>query len=131
MFYQVEITTPANTLQANAQITRLRIHPGMTRRVWIMFPDGPYGLAHMQIWHHGWQVWPWSPGESYHWNDYVYTFEDRYPFTSEPYELVMHTWNLDDSYEHDVTFAMTLDPAPPPTELAELSELLEELGIME
>lgn len=129
MLYQVEIGTPAQTLAAAPRETRIRITSGIAREEWFMFPDGCYGLMHVQVWHHGWQVWPWSPGASFHWNNYVYHIADRYPFSAEPYELVVKTWNDDDSYLHHVTFAMVLDPLPPPTELADLTALLEELGL--
>lgn len=129
MFYYLEVTTPANTPASTPQRTVLKVTSGMAREEWFMFPDGPYGLAHIQVWHHGWQVWPWDPLQSLHWNNYVFHIQDRYPFTAEPYELVLKTWNLDDSYAHNVTFALTVDPLPPPTELADLTGLLTELGL--
>ena len=129
MYFYREITVPPNTLAASPLVTRIGVTAGIAREQWFMFPDGPYGLTHLQVWHHGWQVWPWTPGESFHWNNYVYHLQDRYPFEAEPYELVVKTWNLDDFFEHHVTFALVVDPLPPPTELADLSALLAELGL--
>lgn len=129
MYYYIEVPIPANTPAATPKIDVVRVTSGVSREVWVMFPDGPYGLAHMQIWHHNMQVWPWDPHTSFHWNYQVFHIEDRFPFSAEPYELVIKTWNLDDSYLHHVTFAMTLDPLPPPTEMADLTGLLQELGL--
>ena len=129
MLFQAEILTPANTLASAPVITRVRVYPGIVTRVWAGFPQGCFGLAHMQVWHWGWQVWPWTPQTSFHWNDYMFSFEDRYPITVEPLEFVVKTWNLDDFYPHTLTFMVTVEPAPPLEELEALYRTLEELGI--
>jgi len=130
MLFQAEILTPANTLASAPIVTNLAIYPGVTKRVWAGFPRGCFGLAHMQIWHWGWQVWPWTPQTSFHWEDYMFTFEDRYPITEEPLYFVIKTWNLDDSYPHTLTFAVTVEAAPPEEELRELHEALVQLGLL-
>lgn len=129
MYYSKEILVPALTLESDPQITRIHVTKGIAREEWIMFPDGPYGLVHLQVWHHGWQVWPWSPGESFHWNNYVFHAQDRYPFSTPPYEVVIRTWNNDDFYPHHVTFAMTVDPMPVELELQDLTQLLIDLEL--
>ena len=130
MFFQAEILTPANTPQTSPIVTRLSVYPGITDRIWVGFPRGCYGLAHMQVWHWGWQVWPWTPQTSFHWNDLLFTFEDRYPIYEEPLELVIKTWNLDDFYPHTLPFGVTVEPAPPEEELKRLYRALEALGIL-
>ncbi len=129
MYYYREVTVPANTTEKNPQVTVLKVTMGIAREQWVMFPDGCYGLTHLQVWHHGWQVWPWDPQQSFHWNDYVYHIQDRYPFTAEPLELKLVTWNVDDFYAHTITFATVVDAMPPPDELQSLSDLLVELGM--
>ena len=129
MFFQCEVLTPANTPASSPIVTRLAVYPGVTRQVWVGFPRGCFALAHLQVWRWGWQLWPWTPQQSFHWDNYVYTFEDRYPILNEPLELVVKTWNLDDSYDHTLTFACTVEPAPSEAELRELREVLEGLGL--
>ena len=129
MYYLKEILVPSLQPALTPQRTVIKVTAGIAREQWFMFPDGPYGLVHMQVWHHGWQVWPWLPRESFHWNNYVFHIQDRYPFTAEPFEVVVKTWSFDDFYDQPVTFAMTVDPMPPPTELADLTALLEDLGL--
>jgi len=130
VLFQAEILTPANTPASRPIKTRLAVYPGITGRTWVGFPPGPKGLAHMQIWHSGWQVWPWTPGTSFHWDNHIFTFQDRYPITVEPLEFVVKTWNLDDSYPHALTFMVTVEPAPPPEEVRELHRTLEALGLL-
>lgn len=130
MFFQAEILTPANTPASAPIIHRLAIYPGVTTQQWVGFPRGCYGLAHMQIWYWEWQVWPWTPQTSFHWNDYMFTFYDRYPITEEPLEFVIKTWNLDDTYPHTLTFAVTVEAAPPEEELRALRRALEMLGLL-
>ena len=130
MFFQAEILTPRNTLATAPLITRLTVYPGITTQEWVGFPRGCDGLAHMQIWHWGWQLWPWTPQTSFHWNDYMFTFFDRYPITEEPLELVIKTWNLDDTFPHALTFACTIEAAPPEEEIRELRRRLEMIGLL-
>lgn len=130
MLFQAEVLVPANTLPDVLPPTRLAVYPGVTRRLWVGFPPGCAGLAHMTIWHWGWQVWPWTPQTSFHWDDYMFSFEDRYIIKEEPLELVIKTWNLDDTHPHTLTFMVTVDPAPPEEELERLHRALEMIGLL-
>jgi len=130
MFYKIDLTVPPLTSRYSPVEVRVRVFPGVTRRVWVMFPPGPKGLTHVVIYHWGWQVWPWAPGTDFAWDNYVYTFEDRYPITAEPLEFVMKGWSDDDFYEHKVSFAVTIDAAPPEEEIRELRETLLALGLV-
>lgn len=130
MFFQAEILTPKNTLPTAPLITRLVIYPGMATEEWVGFPRGCAGLAHMQIWYWGTQIWPYTPQTSFHWDEYVFNFHDRYPFLEEPLELVIKTWNLDDSFPHELLFALTIEPAPPEEEIRDLRRSLQMLGLL-
>ena len=130
MFFQAEILTPKNTLATAPLITRLVIYPGMATEEWVGFPRGCAGLAHVQIWYWGTQIWPYTPQTSFHWDEYVFNFHDRYPFLEEPLELVIKTWNLDDSFPHELLFALTIEPAPPEEEIRALRRSLQMLGLL-
>lgn len=130
MFYADEIVIPANTPALTPVVQRLGIHPGVTQEIFVGFPKGCYGLAHLQIWHHGWQIWPWTPRISFHWNDYMFRFNDRYPITSAPYEFVLKAWNLDDSYRHTLWFGVTLEPEPKVAGLKTLQRIMQQLGVI-
>lgn len=118
MLYKAEITTPVNTTAdialsrpTYAAPVRLRVFPGVVTQVWVGFPKGCFGLAHLQVWNWGWCVWPWDQQESFHWNDYMFSFADRYPLDDEPFELVLRAWSYDDFYEHTLTFMALVEPA--------------------
>ena len=112
MLYKIDMLTPANTPKELPVVWRVKVYPGVTRRVWVGFPKGCAGLCHVQVRHWGWPVWPWSPEDSFHWDDYMFTFEDHYPLTTEPLEFNILTWNLDDTFAHTPTFAVTVEPSP-------------------
>ena len=136
MLFKAEITVPVNT---PADILRgrptyatpvvLAVYPGTVTRVWFGFPKGCFGLAHLQVRHWGWQAWPWTPLQSFHWNDYMFTFEDHYPLTTEPHEFVLWGWSYDDFYEHTLTFMCFVEPALPEPSQAQIKQVYEDLGV--
>jgi len=151
MLFSVDIPTPANTPKAYPVNTKLRVGPGTTGQVWVGFPPGPKGLAHLQVWHWGSLLWPChtpvisllmnAPGAvgiptaqmideaSFHWDDVLVTFEDPYQLTAEPYDLVIRTWNEDDSYPHTLFFGLIVKPAPGIETALSLDQVLADLGI--
>jgi hypothetical protein len=102
MYYQVTVVIPANTPESAPVITPLTLTQGVISTLRVGFPPGCAGLAHVIIREKGWQICPWSLDESLHWDSYVFEFKPSYPLTSDPYDLTIHAWNLDDSYEHQV-----------------------------
>lgn len=100
MYYVEEVTTPAQTPEADAVRTIMQLGPGTIQRVRILFPPGPCGYAHVHLLRHEHQLYPTSPGQSFAWNDYTIELADSFPLDEEPYELKILTWNDDDSYKH-------------------------------
>jgi len=151
MHFAVDIPTPANTLERHAVVTRMTVYPGMTGQVWVGFPDGCFGLAHMRIYHWNGMVWPGYthvksiattlPGfigiatvnptdiPSFAWNAYTYTFEDPFPLTAEPYEFVIKTWNLDDFYPHKLHFGIIIHPTMAVLSPLQIQQVYEDLGV--
>jgi hypothetical protein len=73
---------------------------GLVYRVELVFPPGPIGLLHCQIFDGNYQYFPATPGESIHTNDEVVSFDDLYLKQTDPLEFIIKTWNNDDTYEH-------------------------------
>ena len=102
MYYQATITTPANTTYAACLVTTLGLARGLITKLLIAFPPGPVGLLHVQLKDKGWQIAPWSLGENFAWDDFVFEMNTKYEMIVEPYEVTILTWNDDTAYEHKV-----------------------------
>lgn len=129
MIYKVDCPTPANTSKRAPRIFRVRVAAGITRQEWIGFPHMCFGLCHLQVWHWGIPVWPWSPDDSFNWNNHVFTFYDEFRLTTEPLEFVVKTWNLDDVYPHTPFFAVHVQPDLAPMGVVDLDQVFLDLGI--
>lgn len=102
MIYAFDITTPANTTQANAVRTPLRVTKGLVYQVEVEFPPGPLGLCHVSIHDGGYQIWPSNREFDFHGDNGYITFPDTYLKMVEPYEFTAMTWNEDDTYQHQI-----------------------------
>jgi len=128
VLYKVECPTPANTSPRLPIVTRCRVYPGEVTRVWVGFPKGCYGLCHLQVWHQGIPAWPWSPADSFHWNNYMFTFADKFPLKAAPFEFVIKTWNYDDFYPHTPVFMVLVEPAKVIKTALTMDQVFAELG---
>ena len=109
MYYQKTIDVPANTIESNAVVTRLHMTLGTIERFIVAFPAGCHGLCHVRVNYQGWQILPWTLGESLAWDNYVFDMQHKYPLAVEPYDLRIVTWNEDDSYLHRVFVGLILN----------------------
>lgn len=100
MIYTADITTAANTTIANAKTTRLSVTRGLVYRIEVEFPTGPCGLLYVAIFDGAYQVWPSSPAIWWHSDGRTMAFDDLYLKDIGPFEFVIKTYNLDDTYEH-------------------------------
>lgn len=130
MLFQATLTIPPDTPESDQVSVRLPVSSGITDYVFVCFPPGPRALARVSIWYHSTQLWPFTPGEYFEWDGYVFAFRDRIVIEQEPLELVVRGWNEDDSFEHKITFMVTIDPAPDVQELRQLRRSLEMLGLV-
>jgi len=100
LIYAATIQTEANTTEANAVRTILRVSKGLVWRIEVEFPPGCSGLAYLQIFDGAYQMFPSSIGEGAHSDAAIIGFDDLYMKSSEPFEFVIKTWNLDDTWNH-------------------------------
>jgi len=110
MNWIIEDTIPANTLEANARITRRGLPKGIITKVHIEFPWGCAGLAHLQIFRGASQIWPSDPDQDYARDRTPLIFEPLYEIKDEPTRWHLRTWNLDDTFQHRVTVYFTIVP---------------------
>lgn len=102
MYFVYPLTIPAQTTQDDPVIAMMGLCYGTIMRVRVLFPPGPCGLAHMQIYRYEHQLYPTTPGASFAWDDTVIEFTDSYPLLGVPFEVKLLGWNTDDSYPHTI-----------------------------
>lgn len=110
MYYDVSFTIPANTAEAAPQEQQVKLAHGVIHRVEIGFPSGCAGLAHFQIRHGLYQVWPTNAQGSFNTDDYTIPIDDHYDLFEEPYILTLVGWNLDDTYDHTLEVRIGILP---------------------
>jgi len=98
--YHATITTPANTSAGEAKETVIQVVKGLIYRIEIEFPPGCCGLAHCQIFDGSYQLYPATPGASFHGDAGKVGFDDLYIKNAAPFSFVVKTWNLDETWEH-------------------------------
>ena len=100
MIYTASITTPAQTAQSDPLDTRLRVSSGLIWLFEVNFPPGCCGLVHVQIFDGLYQVIPATPRETLYSDAETQRFDDLYFKQFAPYELLIRTWNLDETFDH-------------------------------
>lgn len=100
MIYAKDITTPKNTPASAPVITPLILTRGLIYKVEVEFPPGPSGYLHCFMLHGSHQFCPIPDGETFRSDSAVIDFEDTYPMQTEPFRINIHTYNLDDTYDH-------------------------------
>lgn len=102
MIYVKDITTSADTAKADALPVILKVTKGLVYKVEVDFPPGAAGLHHVVICDGTYQVWPSEAHTTFHADGVTISFDDTYLKVSEPFEFVIYTYNLDDTFDHFV-----------------------------
>lgn len=100
-FFLKSVTTAANTARADAVVTKLLLAPGVIHRVDVRIPPGCAGLLHCHVNHGIYQISPTRDGD-WHGDDERISYNEHYDLSGGPYEVTIHTWNLDETYEHEI-----------------------------
>ena len=102
MFYRYAVTIPNSTPQASPVKVLMKLPAGEIHQVEVGFPWGCAGLAHVQIYRHGHQMWPTNPGESFAWNDYNVVITESEDTAGDEEEWSIRAWNLDTRHPHTI-----------------------------
>ena len=100
--YEQKITVPANTDSGSPASQDITLAKGFVSHVWIRFPQGPSGLAGIQIYDQATQLWPGGSGQWFTGDNEVIEFNTEYdiPQVTGTYKLTIKGYNDDDSFEH-------------------------------
>jgi len=107
MIYTASITTSANTSEANAKQTKIKITNGVITQVIIIFPAGCVGLVNVQFFMGGHQFVPSTEGQVLKGNDILITSPEFLEINDAPRIITIKTWNDDDTYDHTVEILIT------------------------
>ena len=102
MIYTMDIDTAGKGVYpASAPlVTTIKVTKGLVYRVEIEFPPGAAGHHHVVIFDGGYQVWPSTPGQTFHGGWSIIGFDDTYLKLAAPFEFKAYSWNLDETYDH-------------------------------
>ena len=102
------VTVPKNTAQANPYTLQIRLPIGVIKRLWVEFPRGCMGLVGIQIYRAVEQIFPIPAGGWFRSDAAVYDFNFTHYIKSEPYEVILCAYNLDDTYQHTVHITLEM-----------------------
>jgi hypothetical protein len=107
-FYEVDVTSPANTPATNPTQVLIRLQKGVIVQWEVAIPPGVQGLTGSYVRRGGHQIVPANPDAYLKGDDDRITWQDNYVLEDEPLTLALLTWNLDDSYPHTITFRINV-----------------------
>jgi len=108
--YQKTINISANTLQTNAVESVLKINKGVIHKIEVQFPSGCAGLVHCQILRNRTQIAPLNLDENIASDGKIISWREFIEFNTNPTELVIRSWNEDDTYSHQITIYVHMLP---------------------
>ncbi len=100
MIYKIELTIPADTAKADFIVDTMKLTKGLIKVISVYFPWGCAGLVGIQIIRRTWPLMPLTRGEWLTGNELLHSYNYNYNLSTQPYELIIRGYNLDDSYEH-------------------------------
>lgn len=106
MLYSKVVTVPAQTVMAVPQIETLKVTNGIIRHIWVRWRYGSGNLCGVRLRCEGFVHWPLTLGEWFPSTPYPLEFDESFPVETEPYQVLVEAYNLDDVYTHDVWIAV-------------------------
>jgi hypothetical protein len=110
MFYETSLTIPKNTPESAPVVDTIPVHPGVVKRVEVLFPDGCVGLVHVRILYYERQLWPANPDSSFKGDGDKIAFDEDLELTGAPFEFTVEGWNMDDTYQHTPIVRLSVIP---------------------
>lgn len=108
MLHSKHVTIPANTSASSPFRTTFKVNRGVIYRVWLSFPAGCAGLARIAIKHEGHPFLPVHEGDYIRGDGVNFEYPIFYEIESEPQQMTIVAWNLDELYEHTIDVQMLI-----------------------
>ena len=122
MLYSQEITVAANTTEANASETVIKVTRGVIKKIIYQPRPGHSALCHARVFYQEHQIAPVDRNTDLHGDTFPIEWEEYEELFTDPYELVIRAWNLDDTYSHtfDISFVIMLEEVAQPLDFNKL-----------
>lgn len=108
MFYEFDLTVPANTLAASPEELEIPLSAGTVVAVEVQFPAGCSGMVYVAIFRSGHQVWPGDPDEAISGENARIPWTEDYDLDDPPFGFVLRGWSPGATYDHKITFRFSL-----------------------
>ena len=110
MFYEFDLTIPADTPAASPEELEVPLSAGTVTRVEVQFPPGCSGLVKVAVFRSGHQVWPGDPDEAIKGEDALVWWPEDYDLDDPPHAFLLRGWSPGTAYDHTITFRFALLP---------------------
>jgi len=107
--YQIEVTVPANTLQASPVHEQLGLSYGIVTSYRLIIPPGCAGLVRFNVWYHSQQVLPMTADTAFIGDDYASDMPCYIELFEKPFVLDVYAWSPGSSYDHTVYLSFTVE----------------------
>lgn len=108
MYFYYEKLIPFTTLEGNEVILITKLIKGNLEFVDIGFPKGCNRLAKCKIYYNEYQIVPFNRDVWLAGNDITIRVPIDVQLDNEPYDLSMYLINLDDTYNHSLSFGISI-----------------------
>lgn len=106
------LSIPENTSQFEYVSYTLLLPIGRINKIWVEFPLGCAGLAAVQLWRGVQQIFPLPSGNWLRSHNSVLNFAFTHEINTEPYEVEIRGYNLDDTYNHTIWIGLEMSGLP-------------------
>lgn len=130
MFYEFDLTIPANTSVDSPAELEVYMAAGIIKQVEVQIPRGARSLVHTVAVRGIHQVWPSNPDGSIKGDNARIVWGEDYDLVEPPHSFRLYGWSPDTSFPHVVTwrFQMVAAPVPEPVKPAKKRSILSPFG---
>ena len=100
MIFAKTVTTNKNTVAATPLVTTWPLVSGLIYRFELYFPPGPCGLVGVALHTASHRIYPFGENEWFIGDNVTIAFDDEMLFDIETRQLELHSYNLDEKFNH-------------------------------
>jgi len=112
VFYEFDLTIPANTPEASPAELTVVMASGIIEQIEVQIPRGQRSLVHTIAIRGAHQLWPSNPDGTIKGDDARIVWGEDYDISEPPHTLTLQGWSPDTVHSHVVTWRFNVTPAP-------------------